>query len=131
MGIGTKILLVEDDRYIALALKLRLQAESLDVHVVSGCEAALASARSDKPVIALIDYNLPDGNGLDLIQQFAEMFNQQPVASIMMTASKKPGLREQALERGAVDYFEKPFNSVDLISTIEALLAKACAEVAA
>jgi len=118
MGNSTKILLVEDDRYIALALKIRLQSEGFDVKVVGGCKAALSSAFSCRPDIAVLDYNLPDGNGLELMQIFAQEFQQTPVESIMMSASRMPGLCEQAIELGASEFFEKPFRSADLIESI-------------
>ena len=121
MSISTKILLVEDDKYIALALKIRLQAEGFDVHVVSGCEAAIQSAYECQPDIAVVDFNLPDGNGLELLQHFSKEFEQRPIASIMMTASKKDGLREQALSQGVHAYFEKPFKSADLIDAIKSI----------
>ena len=89
------------------------------MYVASGCEAAWDSALESRPDIAVFDYNLPDGNGLELMQRFTEAFQQLPVASIMMTASKAPGLREQALKLGVIGYFEKPFKSEDLINTIE------------
>lgn len=119
MGIGTKLLLVEDDKFIALALKVRLQSLGFNVYVVGGCEAAFESAVQIRPDIAVVDYNLPDGNGLELMKRFSEEFQQYPIASIMMTASKQPGLCEQALNHGALDYIEKPFKSADLIKSIE------------
>jgi len=131
MGIATKILLVEDDRYIALALKIRLQAEGFDVFVASGCAQALDTAIECQPDIAVIDYNLHDGNGLDLMQRFSVGCHPMPIASIMMTASKKPGLCQHALEQGAFAYFEKPFNSSDLIDSINNFRAASCSCVAA
>ncbi|MFK7855194.1 MAG: response regulator transcription factor [Granulosicoccus sp.] len=118
MGNSTKILLVEDDRYIALALKIRLQSEGFDVKVVGGCKAALSSAFSYRPDIAVLDYNLPDGNGLALMQMITQEYQQTPVGSIVMSASKMPGLCEQAKELGAIEFFEKPFRSADLIESI-------------
>lgn len=125
MGNSTKILLVEDDRYIALALKIRLQSEGFDVNVAGGCKAALSSAFSCRPDIAVLDYNLPDGNGLELMQIFAQEFRQAPVESIMMSASKQPGLCEQAMNLGAIGFFEKPFRSADLIESIAKIQSNA------
>jgi DNA-binding response OmpR family regulator len=116
-----RILLVEDDRHIALALKIRLQAEGYDVGVVHGSEDAWSCASERPPDVALIDYNLPDGTGFDLIQRFSENTDTCLVRSIVMTASKQSGLRDKALAVGAIEYFEKPFKSTDLIAFIRSL----------
>lgn len=118
MQSGNKILLVEDDKYIALALKIRLQAEGYDVTAVYDSAEAFESVTERVPHIALIDYNLPDGNGIDVIRVFSQDSKTRNIASIIMTASNKRGLRDDAFAAGATDYFEKPFNSSDLIEAI-------------
>lgn len=115
---GKNILLIEDDKYIALALKIRLQAEGYEVTVVYDCAAALEAVGTNVPDIALIDCNLPDGNGIDVMQRFSEQSGTSSIASIIMTASNKPGLREKALAAGACCYFQKPFNSADLVAAM-------------
>lgn len=114
-----KILLVEDDKYIALALKMRLKAEGYDVEVANDRQEAMLAVSSQVPDVALIDYNLPDGNGIDVARLFSAQEGTAGVISIIMTASKAPGLREAAMAQGVADYFEKPFKSADLIASIE------------
>ena len=118
MGSGKNILLIEDDRYIALALKIRLQAEGYEVTVVYDCAAALQSVSENVPDVALIDCNLPDGNGIEVMQRFAAGSETSPIAPIIMTASNAPGLRDKAMSAGAFSYFQKPFNSADLVAAI-------------
>lgn len=118
---GKRIMLVEDDKYIALALKIRLQAEGFSVAVANDKATALSEADGEPPEIALVDYNLPDGTGFDVIAHFCSNPRTASVVNILMTASKQAGLREKALQIGAVQYLEKPFKSSDLIACIDAL----------
>ena len=98
-----RILLVEDDMYIALALKIRLQAEGYDVSVVHGTVEACRVARENPPDLALIDYNLPDGTGFEVMAQFSADERTASIDNIIMTASKKSDLRDQALAAGALE----------------------------
>ncbi len=116
-----RILLVEDDMYIALALKIRLQAEGYDVSVVHGTVEAYRVARDNPPDLALIDYNLPDGTGFEVMGQFSADERTASIDKVIMTASKKVDLRDQAIAAGALELFEKPFKSIDLIVFIQTL----------
>jgi DNA-binding response OmpR family regulator len=77
-----RFLLVEDDRHIALALEIRLKAEGFDVAVVGGAREAVRVASEQIPDIALIDYNLPDGSGFELMRCFAEEVSTSCIRSI-------------------------------------------------
>ena len=107
--------------YIALALKIRLQAEGYDVSVVHGTVEAYRVARDNPPDLALIDYNLPDGTGFEVMGQFSADERTASIDKVIMTASKKSELRDQAIAAGALELFEKPFKSIDLIQFIQKL----------
>ena len=100
-----RILLVEDDMYIALALKIRLQAEGYDVSVVHGTVEAYRVARDNPPDLG----------------QFSADERTASIDKVIMTASKKVDLRDQAIAAGALELFEKPFKSIDLIVFIQTL----------
>ncbi|ASJ75003.1 response regulator [Granulosicoccus antarcticus] len=114
-----RILLVEDDMYIALALKIRLKAEGYEVNVAHDRGEACRVARENPPDLALIDYNLPDGTGFEVMGHFSEDVRTASIKKIIMTASKQPGLRESAIAAGALELFEKPFKSIELIDYIQ------------
>lgn len=116
-----RILLVEDDMYIALALKIRLQAEGYEVSVVHSRVEAIRVAQENPPDLALIDYNLPDGTGFEVMGQFSTDERTASIDKVIMTASRKAGLRDQAMAAGALELFEKPFKSIDLIEFIQNL----------
>ena len=107
--------------YIALALKIRLQAEGYDVSVVHSRVEAIRVAQENPPDLALIDYNLPDGTGFEVMGQFSTDERTASIDKVIMTASKKAGLRDQAIAAGALELFEKPFKSIELIEFIQKL----------
>lgn len=121
MPLENKILLVEDDKHIALALKIRLKAEGYEIVVVDCCATAIDVANNQLPAVALIDFNLPDGNGIELMRQLLRNASTASIVTMIMTASKRLGLREEALACGAYAYFEKPFKSAELIEVIDTL----------
>ena len=107
--------------YIALALKIRLQAEGYEVSVVHGTVEAYRVARENPPDLALIDYNLPDGTGFEVMGQFSADERTASIDKVIMTVSKKSDLRDQAMAAGALELFEKPFKSIELIEFIKTL----------
>jgi DNA-binding response OmpR family regulator len=107
--------------YIALALKIRLQAEGYEVSVVHGTVEACRVARENPPDVAVIDFNLPDGNGFEVMGNFSEDSRTSSIRKIIMTASKQSGLRDRAIAAGALELFEKPFKSIELIDFIQTL----------
>lgn len=112
------ILLVEDDRHIALALQIRLRSAGHSVKLAASVAEALETMDDQVPDVAVLDVNLPDGDGVELMQNIVEQAQGQPVFPIIMTASRQPGLREKALEQGACAYLEKPFTSVQLLEAV-------------
>ncbi|MFK8081523.1 MAG: response regulator [Granulosicoccus sp.] len=118
MSETTNILLVEDDRHIALALQIRLCAAGHSVHLAANVAEAQSLLQEQVLDVAVIDVNLPDGNGIDLMRASMTQDTQSPIIPIIMSASRKPGLREQALEAGASAFLEKPFSSLALMDAI-------------
>ena len=115
---GKKILLVEDDRKIAMALGVRLRHAGVEVLVAYDAPAGLATALKERPDLVLLDIGLPGGSGLKLIEQLHSM-GRGLTPVIFVTASRRPGLREEAMALGASGFLEKPFEAEELIAAIE------------
>ncbi len=115
------ILLVEDDRPIALALQIRLRAAGYNVLLASGVAEAIISVEQQIPDVALLDINLPDGDGITLMQNMVSLQDAGGIICIIMTASRKPGLREHAIAMGACAFLEKPFSSGALLEAINGI----------
>lgn len=118
---GSRILILEDDRHIGLALQIRLRASGYEVELASSVCEAQKLIQQVVPDAALLDYNLPDGNGIDFTKTLRSLDSGCNILIIIMTASRQLGLKDLALESGADYVLEKPFDSATLLSTLGAV----------
>lgn len=120
--------MVEDDSSIALAYKIRLSASGYKVLLANDVTSALAIAEKHTPTVSLLDMNLPDGNGLDLMEALLARVPPLSTVFVIMSASYDAKLRQDAVARGAVAFLEKPFSSRELFNLLEKYvqLDKAC-----
>jgi DNA-binding response OmpR family regulator len=117
-----KILVVEDDKKIALALAIRLRTAGYDVHVAPDAVLAMSMALKLRPDLLVLDILMPGGNGLQVAESLQNLEAMIGVPYIFITASKVPGLRERARRLGAVGFFEKPYDAGELLATIRETL---------
>jgi DNA-binding response OmpR family regulator len=115
-----KILIVEDDQKIAMALSIRLKANGYNPSVAADAIAGASQARAFKPDLILLDISMPAGNGFQLAETFLRMPETNETPFVFITASKKPGLQEKVIASGAVGLFEKPFATEKLLDFIDA-----------
>jgi DNA-binding response OmpR family regulator len=114
-----KILIVEDDQKIAMALAIRLKANGYSASIAPDALAGASEARAIKPDLILLDISLPGGNGFQLAETFLRMPETSGTPVIFITASKNPELLKKVMELGAVGLFEKPFDAEELHSAID------------
>src|ERR1041385_1094630 len=88
-----KILIIEDDEKIAMALALRLQAAGYQATTAYDALTGLNSAVSNSPDLVLLDISMPAGNGLSVAERIQALI-PTPTPIIFLTASKQPGFRE-------------------------------------
>ena len=119
-----KILVIEDDRKIALALALRLKASGYEASIAHDAITGVNVAIKLRPDLVLLDISMPAGNGFVVAERIQTLI---PTATpiIFLTASKQPGFREKATELGAVGYFEKPYDADALLACIKETLGEA------
>ena len=114
----TKILLVEDDQAILMGLKFCLEQEGFQVETALTKKEALAKIDSTISLI-LLDINLPDGNGFELLKAIPET-----ISVIFLTANDEEVSIVKGLDMGAEDYVTKPFRTRELISSMHAVLRR-------
>lgn len=114
-----KILIVEDDQKIAMALVIRLRANGYTVSVAADAIAGASQARATKPDLILLDIALPGGNGFQLAETFLHMPETNETPVIFITASKSPTLMQKVMDLGAIGLFEKPFDTEKLLGSID------------
>jgi DNA-binding response OmpR family regulator len=113
-----KILIVEDDRKIAMALTLRLRAGGQEVLLAYDAVTGLDSALKNQPDLVLLDIGLPSGSGLEVAESIQKLAcKHTPI--MFLTASRQPGLRDKAMALGAVGFLEKPFEAGELVAAIQ------------
>ncbi len=113
-----KILIVEDDRKIALAVALRLRAAGQDVLLAYDAMTGLDSVIKNQPDMVVLDICLPGGSGFGVAERIQNLTPRfTPI--IFITASRQPGLREEATDLGAAGFLEEPFEADELIAMIQ------------
>ena len=118
--LGQVVLVVEDSRFACEALRLICQKSGARIRRADTLKAAERHLRTYRPTIALVDLGLPDGSGLELIQQLARA---EPRVQVILAMSGDDALAEDAVAAGADAFISKPITSVAAFqSAILALL---------
>jgi len=105
--VNRKILLVDDDEVFAYVLAERLRRDSVDLLVASNLHDAWEKATAQAPSLVLIDFQLPDGNGIELARRLAAPPDQEPIPTLMITAFGSIDGAVDAMRSGCVDYVTK------------------------
>jgi two-component system OmpR family response regulator len=120
--IGSKILIVEDDRTLLDVLKYNLTKDGYEVvGAVDGIQA-LELARSEKPDLIILDIMLPKLGGFEVCRVLRK---EMTVPILMLTAKVDETDKVVGLEIGADDYMTKPFSLRELVARIRAMLRRA------
>lgn len=117
-----KILVIEDDRAIALGLRLNLRREGHDVMIAHDGEEGLRLGLLPEIDLLLVDVMLPQRNGYELVKELRRRGSTTPV--LMLTAKSMEGDKILGLKMGADDYLTKPFGLGELLARVEALLRR-------
>ncbi len=111
-----KILIVDDERMVRWTLNEALKGWGYEPLEAGSVMGALSSFESDHPAAVLLDINLPDGSGLDVLKEIKQAQPQAVV--IMITANVMVEDTLEALRGGAYDFIGKPINLNELHITI-------------
>lgn len=114
-----KILLVEDDNKIQLAVSLAMKGMGYSLTTASDAVTAISAARRETPDVIVLDINLPAGDGFVVAERLMRLNQLGGIPIIFITASKQPGLREKAKSLGATNFLEKPFGVSELANAVE------------
>lgn len=118
-----RILLVEDEPGLILTLTDRLRSEGYDVVSATDGKAGLEAAQSERFDLIILDVMLPKKNGYDVARDLRQKGNTIPI--LMLTAKGETIDKVLGLKLGADDYLTKPFEVIELLARIEALLRRA------
>jgi two-component system KDP operon response regulator KdpE len=118
-----RILVVDDEPDVIESVRLgfALQWREIDVVGAINGESALDSIEANRPDIVLLDIGLPDIDGFEVLRQI-RAFSDVPV--VMLTAHDDSMDKVKGLELGADDYVTKPFNHLELMARVKAVLRR-------
>lgn len=117
-----KVLVVEDDKKIATAVKRGLEAEGFGVEVAFDGDDGLWLAQESAFDLIVLDIMLPGRNGFQICADLRERGNWRPI--LMLTAKDGDLDEAEALDTGADDYLTKPFSFAVLVARVRALLRR-------
>jgi len=117
----TTVLVVEDEIEIARVVRDYLRNAGFEVIVVGDGGSAVASVRSAKPDLLVLDLGLPGRDGLDVAREIRR-WSDTPI--VMLTARGDETDRVVGLEIGADDYVVKPFSPKELVARVRAVLRR-------
>lgn len=119
---ASTILVVEDDRAMAVALRDGFEFDGYEVVAAADGVSALELAAERRPDLIVLDVMLPRMNGLDVCRKLRAGGDQVPI--IMLTARGQEIDRVLGLKLGADDYVTKPFSFMELLARVEAVLRR-------
>ncbi len=117
-----RLLLIEDDRKIALFVKTGLREAGFAVDHADNGEDGLHLALTEPYDVAVIDLMLPHVDGLSIIRQMRDQGINTPV--LILSAKQKVQERVEGLQGGGDDYLIKPFAFAELLARVQALLRR-------
>ncbi len=117
-----RILIVEDERPMRIALEDVLRAEGYRVLSAADGQTGLERAIAEKPDLILLDIMMPKLDGYAVCAELRRLEN--PVPILMLTAKGMVEDRVQGLDVGADDYLVKPFSTEELLARVRALLRR-------
>src|SRR6476660_3607791 len=116
-----QVLVIDDDVELCELVAEYLEPDGYQVEAINDGNAGVSSALSGEHALVVLDYMLPGLNGFEVLRQVRAT---SPVPIVMLTARGDDMNRIVGLQLGADDYLPKPFNPLELVARINAVLRR-------
>lgn len=117
----TRLLVVEDDRDIALALRVLFRAAGYDVTEAPDGRTAMRAFHDHRPDLVVLDVGLPELDGWQVLERIRD---QSDTPVLVLSARGEEADKVRGLRGGADDYLTKPFGNRELVARVQALLRR-------
>ncbi len=117
--------MIDDDPVILELLRVNFEIEGFGVVTAADGREGFAKAVSDRPDLVLSDIMMPRMDGLQLVAALKQDARTKSLPIMLLSAKAQNAEVQQGLEAGADDYVTKPFDPLELIDRVNAVLAKA------
>src|ERR1035438_6593183 len=114
-----RLLIAEVDRALGNFLARGMEQEGHEVTMATDGEMAMEAVESELPEMAMLDLNLPQRDGTEVLEFLRSLTDDVPI--LILTARREQETRLRCLEMGADDFLQKPFSFAELRARCRAL----------
>jgi DNA-binding response OmpR family regulator len=118
-----RILIVDDEPNIVLALELLMKREGYEIHTVDDGQKALDAVKEFRPDLIILDIMMPKMDGYEVCQLIRADASLKDVYIIMLTAKGREVEKEKGMALGADYYITKPFSTREVMMRVKEFLA--------
>ena len=118
-----RILIVDDEPNIVLALEMLMKREGYEIRTVGDGERAVEAAETFRPDLILLDVMMPLMDGYEVCQRIRADASLKAISIVMLTAKGREVEREKGLALGADLYITKPFSTREVVRKVKEVLA--------
>jgi DNA-binding response OmpR family regulator len=118
------VLVVEDDPVILRLLEVNFELEGFAVLLAHDGEEGIEMARAKRPDVIVSDIMMPKASGLELVQALKAEASTAGIPIILLSAKAQTGDLKSGMDSGADDYVTKPFEPLELVDRVHALLSR-------
>ncbi len=122
------LLVIEDEEHIRKIIEYNLKLDGFEVFMASNGREGLIIAREKKPDVILLDWMMPEMNGLEVLSELKHDKKTEHIPVFMLTAKGMLGDIDRAFDVGADDYITKPFDPINLGKNIKKKMEKCLAQ---
>ncbi len=116
-----RILIVDDDVIIRIALSKLLKKDGYNTKLVGTGKLAISALESFRPQLVLLDFELPDMNGFEILKRIKQI--DKSIIVIMITSFADVRKAVEAMKMGAYNFFSKPFDKTEILSVVKKALS--------
>jgi CheY-like chemotaxis protein len=122
MTANARILVVDDQMAVALTMVFLLTRAGCDAQTALNTEKALRLAQTEMFDLITLDVEMPGINGFELFQRLKQIPHLKETPIVFVSGSSTIENQQHALDLGAVDFIEKPFDTQDFLSRVLSLV---------